>query len=426
MNLKKEYFRKLLSGMMIAVMTVAAVSCKNDKDEPDIPEPGGEVTKVKSTILVYAVATNSLARNMVDDKEEMLEGAANIDLSQSNVLLFETSYKVDENGTYVTDENYKRTGSLKLQKLVKSGLGYEWEILKEYDNDISPLNPERMTEVINYVRDYYPAEYNGIIFWSHSSGADPYIYETKSISQASEDILVEDLPETYWFGQDLTTSDKQYSYMNVDVMASAIPDHFYDFIWFDSCYMSNIEAIYQLRNKCDKYIGYATEVWEPGLPYDRVLPYLAQENPKIEDAAKIFFDFYDLEYGHRNATIAVVQTGNLEILADYCGGVFNEGMDVSRDNFEKYSRGSNGPFYDLGDYAKGMAEMQGIDISDEQWQEVLSQFITYKAATPKDFSGSTIVPARYSGISTRVYSFAGTNETEEYYKSLDWYARVFK
>lgn len=419
-------FFKLFSLIIIAMCPVMLVECTNV--EPELgPGTNTEQKRAESTTLVYAIATNSLSRNMVDDKAEMLSAAASIDLEKNNVLLFETSYKLDpETNSYVLDDHNKRVGNVVLQKIVKGEEGYAWETVKEYSTDVPPLKGERMAEIIDAVRTSFPAENYGLIFWSHSSGADPYVVQNQSSTMPVSGLAVAELPSVSWFGQDLTSTDANYTYMNIDDMADVLPDHFFDFIWFDSCYMSNIESIYQLRNKCNKYIGYATEVWEPGLPYDRVLPYLAQREPEIEEAAEIFFNFYDKEYIHNNATIAVTETAALDRLASYCSDFFDSALIFDPYEMERYSRGSIGPFYDLGDYAKELARQHGEELSDEEWQDVLSEFVTYKAATRKDFNNNIIYPERYSGISTHNYNLKDTSDRELYYRSLQWYSRVFK
>lgn len=401
----RKYIR--LSFFFI-VFTVLLSACK--QDEP-VDSPYVDERKAQSTILIYAVATNSLAGNLISDKQEMLE--AHIDTDKNNVLIFQTVYEYDE-------ETYQNTGrgDVSLIKMVKTDTGYGWQTVKEYDNETASLNPQRVEEIIDYVLTDYPAQKYGLIFWSHSTGAQPYTPATRG---------VENLPMEYSFGQDKTTPDTAFEQINVEDLASAIPNGVFDFIWFDSCYMSNIESIYEFRGKCLKYIGYPTEVLEYGLPYDIVLPYLVGKNPQIELAADTFFRYYaENPYSYLQiATIAVIDMNRIQILTDFCKKIYNLGTDInSLSSLHKYTRYSTGPFYDLGDYTKAMAVAKGTEFNEEEWQEVLNECVSYRNSTPTDFVG-IVDPERYTGISTHVYNFTESTKTEQYYQGLGWFKNVF-
>ena len=372
-------------------------SCSDEPgDSPFIKSPA------KSTVLVYAIATNSLSGNLVSDKNEMLKAAQEINLNDNNVLVFETKYKRLSDGTTVSDKN--------LLKLVPNSKGYDWEIVKSFNDDVDPLNPSRISEVVNYVTDKFKSNSYGLVFWSHSTGSQPYTYATK----ASD-------PMAYSFGQDLTVSNDEFQQINVDDLANALPDHLFNYIWFDSCYMSNIETIYEFRNKCNTFVGYPTEVLEYGLPYDIVLPYMVGEKPDLGYAAELFYNYY----ANSIATIAVVDMKQVENFAEDCSKIFKQDTDVNTSGFIKYTRYTTGPFYDLGDYAKAMAQQSDTELSDETWNEILDKVVVYKAATRRDFANNVIDPERYSGISAHVFNFDLDNTSENYYKNLSWFARVF-
>ena len=405
--------KKTTKYLFYVIAWVGAVisfsSC--EQDEPmDSPFVGPE-EQAESTILIYSVATNSLRYNLVYDKKEMLEAAQYIDLDRHNVLIFQTSYRIDEENNVFTNE-----GEVSLIKLVKEEEEYGWETVKEYSMDVASLNPTRINEVVDYVITNFPADTYGLMFWSHSTGSQPYL--------TGRD-MAENAPATYSFGQDLTTNDQKYVQINVDELAEALPDNLFKFIWFDSCYMSNIESIYQLRNKCDYYIGYPTEVLDDGNPYQIVLPYLTSLDPDVLGAAHAFFNYYDFEYYVRIATIALMDMSKIELLADFCNKIYTQQTLQSISNLHKYTRGSTGPFYDLGDYTKAMALLDEAEVSNDEWKELLDECLLYRNATPYDFSGRAIDPVRYSGISTHVYNFESNSDAEKYYRSLDWYKRVF-
>lgn len=401
----KNFLIKYILVLPVLIASVVLTSC--NQDEPnDSPYVGGD----ESTILLYAVSTNSLAGNLVQDKREIIEGAKEINLNRNNILLFQTAYTIDTENNRFDPSQCEIT----LQKLVKYGSQYEWEVIKEYSEDISPLNPSRVNEVITYVTNTFPADNYGLIFWSHSSASDPYLEGREfTASNGNSGML-------YSFGQDKLAVETKYTEVNIDELASAIPDDLFDFIWFDSCYMSNIESIYQMRNKCNTYVGYPTEVLEYGMQYNLVLPHIVGSKPDLVKAADAFFQFY----ANSTATVAVVDTKKLELLADYCSKIYDPSVLVSASSLKRYSRGSIGPYYDFGDYTKAMAANVGTAIADEEWNRLLDEVVLYKNATKSDFV-SYVDPDRYSGISTHIYNENANTQTEKYYRSLDWYNRVF-
>ena len=381
---------------MLILLNMGLTSCKEDEpnDSPFTEE------KFQTTILVYAVATNTLSVNLEPDKNEMLLGAENIDLSKNKILVYQTTYKEDP----------------QLIELVKTDDGYVFETVSIYSKDISALDPSRISEVIESVIDRYPSNNYGLIFWSHSSGSQPFM----------DALQPENAPAPASFGQDLTTEDVTTKSINIDLLASLIPDDVFKFIWFDSCYMGNIESIYEFRGKCKYYIGYATEVLDAGMPYDMVLPLITGKSPDPVKGAEAFFKYYE-EYPYsslRIATVAVVDMDEIERIADVCRDPYKNIGTVNYTNLMRYTRGSTGPFYELGDYVRSMTPEENLEEFNQKWEEALNACILYKAATPRDFSGNIIYPERYSGLSCHLYNPEDDSLKESYYKSLAWYKSV--
>ena len=416
-----KYIKKITLSAIAFGISAFAWSCDSEKDGPKGPE---KKETAQTTLLIYAVATNSLSGNLVSDKNEMLKAAEKIDLDKNNILVFETRYLNDAS----TGASTSKVSLLKLSKIEEE---YDWETIQEFENGYPSLDPSNINGIIQYVAENYPADNKGLILWSHSTASQPYVSSR----------ALEDLPMMYSFGQDQINKN-EFNQINIDDLASSVPDNLFDYIWFDSCYMSNIETIYEFRDKCDAFIGYPTEVLEYGLPYDIVLPYLVGVKPDLKEAADLFFKYYaESSYAAmRIATIAVIDMNKIDLLADLFGEVSQE-LNVSSSSLMKYTRYSTGPFYDLGDYAKALLKEQlngsseeipseEIEIKTEEfnkeWDDTLNECVIYKAATQYNFAGQLIDQDRYSGISTHVYSF-GTqdSDSESYYKSLGWYQTTF-
>lgn len=416
-----KYIKGITMLLSFIGLSTILSSC-SEKDGPDYPH---QPEPAQTTILIYAVATNSLSSNLVSDKNEMLEAARYIDLEKNNIILLETRY-------LYLEESSTTTSQVNLLRLSSTQEGSEWKTVREYDNAYPVLDPENISETVQYTVTNFPADQYGLIFWSHSTASQPYLPPTRSSSES--------FPEMGAFGQDQIYKEDIFNQINVDTLADAIPDDLFEFIWFDSCYMSNIETIYEFRNKCGVFVGYPTEVLEFGLPYDIVLPHLVGKNPDIKEAAKLFFSYYaDSPYSSlRIATIAVTDMKKINSLAAFCKDIFKVGITPSSTNMLKYTRSSTGPFYDLGDYLRAFLREQTQDANDdseifqkaelfeEEWNDILDNCLIYRAATPYNFAGQPIDPEHYTGISTHIYNFdSEDNEVESYYKSLGWFKSTF-
>lgn len=374
-------------------------SC-DKSDNPDYPYG----KNAQSTVLLYSVASNNLEFSLNSDKNEILKGATQIDLNRNNILVYE-----------VMNDHKPRL----LRVVKKTSDSCIYEEVKEYDSNISSLAPERISMVINDAVNLYPSESYGIILASHGTGPDPYFNSSRNSESSGV--------AAYSFGYDRDPSSSGHNEINIDDLADAIPDDLFHFIWFDACYMSNIETIYEMRNKCDYYIGYPTEVYQWGMPYDLVMPYLATGKPDITTAARVFFEYYsnNPSYYARVATVAVVDMAKIEDVADFCKKVYDGNKSISTSSLQNYARNAVGPFYDFGKYTLLKGDASGYEIDASEWQNILDEFVIYKDATPTDFNGRPIDLINYSGISTHNYDSTLQSEKEKYYRSLDWYKRVY-
>ncbi len=382
---------------------LSTASCKSDDPQP-------ERKPRKMTMLVYAVVSDL---NLESDKEEMLRGAANIDLEENSLFVYQV---------------YK-TGLPQLLELSTNSKGEkEFQVVKVYDRDLYSTDPARISAVIEDVKKMNPAEGYGMVFWSHGTGWSPS-FSNHGVSSASGKLSAS-LPSVSSFGSDLDL-DRNPTYTDrtdIDELADAIPDHGFNFIWFDVCYMGGIETVYQLRNKADYIIAMPTEDAGNGMPYDLTLPYLLTENPDCVKAAQEFFRYYDsgLDDGWAVATVGVYYTPNIEAVADYCRRAYAGAQKPSSYALQSYHRFSNGPFYDFGQYTRRIASTNENAPAAEEFEAAMEKFVIYKAATKFNFSGKEIDQQNYSGLSCHLYDPEANDEKTEFYRSLDWFKRVYE
>lgn len=402
---------------------LATISCGSD-NEPSNEE--AEVKLSKQTILMYAVASNNLYNNLLDDKNEMLEAIKDMNINGLNLLVYEVT-------------NY---GGAKLSEAVKDADGEcTFNEIASYDRNIYSTDPQRIKAVISDVISMRPAESYGLLFWSHGTGIDvttsthPTLSTRAVAAESDTDYTVVpgmtsiELKPVGSFGSDNNPdgNSRYYDEINIDELAKAIPDNVFHFIWFDACYMAGIETIYQMRNKCKYYVGYPTEVFTPGMPYHLTIPYLLRETPDLVGAAKAFFNYY-VEYPVANlrvATVAVTDMSKIEPLAEFCEAAYSSDYVATTSGLQCYTRAGVGPFYDFGQYTHQIATQNAGSPDISEFEEALDEFVMWSATTEKDFNFRPINTENLSVISCWLHDPASTSEKSRYFKTLDWYKRVY-
>lgn len=386
---------------LTALLLTVATACA---DSPDEPTPPVKREKGEMTVLVYAVVADL---NINADKREIIACAPQLDLENNNVLIYEV----------------RRTGEPHLLQLRKTGGVCDFDTIKTYDRDLYSTDPRRISSVIEDAKSFAPADNYGVFFWSHGTGWSPSFSNHGETSRGNSPIM-------HSFGSDKDTArDPSYTdACDIDELADAIPDGMFKFIWFDACYMSGIEVCYQLRNKCEYMIAPPTEDPGNGVPYDLCLPHLLNSEPEIVTAAEKFFDYYESgqDDGWAVATVAVCRMSEIEPVAAYCRSAYADAVAPSAAGLQTYHRGSNGPFYDFGQYTSRMAASSPSAPDYSEFEQAMSNFVIYKAATDYNFAGRPIDHDNYSGLSCELYYPANRDQATEYYRSLDWFKRVYE
>lgn len=398
----KHLYRPKINNLFttLALLFVLTLSSCGE-DSPDVPANEDDI---KSTVLLYAVASNNLYSNLLEDKEEIIAAARNMDLTHLRMLVYQVT-------------PYDEPVLLELKKSIDGEPAFK--TVKQYSKDLYSTDPRRISEVINDVRAGYDSDLYGLVLWSHGTGLDPF-----ASSRSSGDAFI---PMLYSFGSD-KDSDKDSSYydqINIDELADAIPDNLFSFIWFDACYMCGIETIYELRNKCEYFVGYPTEVCSEGMPYNLTLPYFLADKPDLRGGAEKFFDYYNNYAQYKVATICVLDMNKLEPVADFCKEAYAGTSLTSNSGLQKYTRGSIGPFYDFGQYTNLMARKQMSPPDFNSFEAAFNDMVIFSAATENDFNYRPINKENFSGISCHLFFDDGSRKSE-FYKTLDWYRRVYE
>lgn len=388
------------------IYSAACLTSCSDPKEPD-PEPDPS-THPKTAVLIYAVASNNLSYDFANDMKEALQGAESLDFNESEVWVYSLTPK--ELPT--------------LRHMVKDTSGeISLEVVREYDRDTYSTDPKRISEVIDtYVALTENAHSRGLIMWSHATGWSPAFsdHEVTVVKNAPAISGQMDISANYWYGADQYNGKTDYC--DLLELDDAIPADTFDYIWFDCCYMSAIEVLYQLRDKAPFIVAYPTEVAAEGMPYQLTLPYLAKSNPDIQAAAVAMTDYFNSKNGV--FTIAVTDTSKLTELASAAASA-TPGEQPSSRGLQKYSRSPNGPFYDFGQYTMEWGKSLGESWDAEGFASIMNAAVIYKASSDRGFDNKAIDPDIYSGVSCH-YFFEDYTDESDYYKSLDWFKDVYK
>lgn len=384
---------RFLSGIIVLVALLAAAACDRPEDEP-------ASSQARRTLLIYAVASNNLSTYLEKDVQEMIEAAPDVaGLGKDvRVLLYSVASKTATEAT-LTELTREAGGS------------YSFKTIKTYDRDLFSTDPERMRQVFSDVRLMADAQTYGLVMWSHATGWFP-------------DFTAHEVPPTQRsFGWDTyqNVTDK----CDIIELADAIPDRMFDFIWFDCCYMMGIEAIYQLRAKCDYIAGYPTEDWSPGMNYDVTLPMMASATPDLKGAAKAFYDYYN-DAGMA-VTVSLISTAGLDRLAAAAADIYAAGQRPSSAfGLQDYGRSPYRGLYDFGQLTNAYLDGADISAGDSSrlagaFSQALGEVLIYGGCSLKDFNGNNYAfdPDIYSGFSCH-FPDTSAEDMEQYYRNLDW------
>ena len=263
-----DIFKLKIDRLSVLLLFLASLltlgGCSNHDDEPDI--------SVKRTVLVYMMADNSLSSLSGSDIDEMTEGMKSIDSNKNNLLIYIDTFD----------------GTPKLIKLDNKNGKVVQTVLKNYPEQTS-TDESVMTSVFSTAFSAYPADSYGLVLWSHGLGWIPQTSSYKVISR--------------YAGID-QNGGSTYYYLNIPSLQSvlAATNLHFDYILFDECYMASIEALYQLRNYADYFIGSPTEIPGPGAYYTDVIHAMfatsssATAVNNADKTADAYYNYYNNKY----------------------------------------------------------------------------------------------------------------------------------
>lgn len=303
----------------------------------------------------------------------------------------------------------------------KTGECAERRVVSNIALSPTQVTPEELARYIDLMAEEAPAERYGLIMAGHGQAWIPReaLNGTGAISTlGTMSQLWTPAPGTEVtraFGERNVQFDIEEIAQGIELSSIEL-----DYILFDACFMSNIEAIYDLRHAANYIIASPCEIMGRGFPYERTLPHLFTDNGNTTDyvkAAESYYKYYRDEYSNslRCGSIAVIDCHEVEILADITSRTINWGKFYRRDDLQTYEGQKPHFFFDFGHWGNILALDSQVQ---EEFNQQLAKCVIAKYTLPTFYSayGSygtyPIDESVYSGVTT-----SAPTESAYYY---DW------
>lgn len=392
------------------------------------PERAPASPDVRNVLLYVAAGFNSLSGYLSEDISDLESGTLPTRNSPTEPVLLVLS-RLPEDPSI---QDFSVPTSPVLFRLYANSNGTPVrDTLRVWSKDTPLCSVECLSDAFEEVHKAFPGNRYGMVFSSHASGwlpsgyyEDPYLFESQSAGapgkRASSALRFppidrEAYPAVKSVGMDKGEPTLE---MELEEFAACIPFHL-DYLLFDACLMGCVEVAYELRGVAD-LVGFSqTEVLADGFDYKHLSDQLLSRTPNPQAVCEDYFKFYDVQTGSsRSATISLVDTREMEPLADLCGQLFEKYREILETlpgrRVQGYFRFERHFFYDL----KDILVQAGITPEEEALlQSALDRCILYKASTPSFLS---ITINNYSGLSMFLPSM-GSKYLENYYRNhLAW------
>lgn len=352
----------------------------------------------RETLLFHFIGTS--LRSYFQTNLNMIEEALSGDLAQQKriITFMQSSTNAAEMHEIYFDKIDKKVYSQPLKKVT---------LPAEYTADM-------LADIWRDMIAAAPATEYSLIVGSHGLGWVP-----KNRLSATSKALLDSQFATYWQympnaeavryigeGTSLTLID------TTDFAAAcSMMEQPFRYIMFDACYMSNIEAAYDMRNSADYIFASPCEMLARGLPYNVILPIMLGDDATdvmLDKAAKMTVDtaIANTTGGTVSACTAVIKCSQLEALAASFKGVYGsvgDAFDITTlqtyDGTNAWSH-PNHHFFDVMDFAKqACSDAAALSQFEQRYAECVSA-IYHTPSFYSAFNNSMNEISTYYGVST--------------------------
>lgn len=406
-------FSRIRKNSLLWCMALAAVqlSCTDKLKTDDDETPA-------KTILVYMAADNNLSNYVEPNLKAMKQSLYAENCSHCNILA-------------LIDRPNKQSVLLNIHDGVE-------ETVREFGSNLKSSDSETLKMAIDCMLDMFPNREYGLLLWSHGSGWVPTSmlgqlaynlgYRSgKMMLKAAKTLQVS--PLTRSFSIEDASQYPYYSGMEIKDLANAIPDHCFDFIMCDACYMGCVEVAYELKDKTRYFISSSTEIMANGFPYYSITAKLAKG--QLIGVCRDFYSYYNAMDGfNRLAAVSLVRTEGLDSLAACFGKIVStipdnldrtDFSDVQElDRFEDMKGNDRTVSFDLKSVVRKLAS-DNLQIAEFNSQ--LERCVLFSASTPELFVGcpEKITVTEFSGLSVYIpFDEFDSNGLNNMYSDLKW------
>lgn len=419
---------KRLTRSLLLSAALLFAACESEKEPtPDTGWPEREKPAVAEQTVLFHLSGRSLLSYFRDTNVPEIRAAIDEHILYDSRLLLYIQPTTQLSLLIEYSFDYKSQAS-------------QADTLRRYEGR-SSLDKDHIVEVITDLKSIAPAKRYGMVLGSHGGGWVPAQYQDlkSNESDSSSDIWTiaagEQEPHdwlikspgaeaTRWFGEhDGATTD-------IATWKAAFEEApvKFDYLIFDACFMSNIEALYELRNAADRILASPCEIMGRGICYTTALPHLFEDEGRTANLigfAGDFYDFYSTTTSTRQSgCMALTQCGELEALAEamrrVASGPTNQ---VNPSELQTYEGLLRPLFFDFQQYVIALA---GDHVA-------LDNFIVqFDCTFPKE--GSFHTPAFYSGYNggmnpinyySGVTTSAPSNKYPTAYSQCEWARAVY-
>lgn len=276
------------------------------------------------------------------------------------------------------------------------------------------LTADDLTHNLRYIAEIAPARRYGLIMSGHSTA-----WVRKDADNNSSTTFDMWHDHDAWTPAPGAETTRIFGESNVQIDIEELAEGIsgagiaFDYILFDACFMSNIEALYDLRHAANYIIASPCEIMGRGFPYHRTLPHLMADGGRRSDlaaAAESYNIYYRDEYtgAARCGSVTLIDCSELEALAEATRTLLATASDdYDATTLQTYEGQRPHTFFDFGQLCSVAATDQAaLDRFEEQFSRcVIATYTLPTFYSALGYYGTyTIDEEVYSGVTTSLPS----------------------
>lgn len=301
------------------------------------------------TVIIYMMAENSMDEYTSLDIEEMVA----------------TKSEIPDSVHYVI---YKDDTDLPIIQYITDSTGLQDYYV--FPQDHYSTDSVQMLQNLRFIIDAFPARHYTLVFWSHASGWIPR-HKTLGIDNGQNN--------RFDTGHRMNISELRWTLQQLPHT---------DMLFFDACFMQNIEVAYELRHVTDWIVGSPAEIPGPGAPYNKIMKGLCDGDAQAVTLA------YSAEYPntrrdvYKGVVLSAIRCSELDNLAQACKEFIPQSF-VDRAEVPTHGVQSYCDYYNSGTYHFDMGSFFYHLLEEDdylRWKEAYTAAVPCRPAATRWFA----------------------------------------